>query len=265
MLITDNHKRLGIFKKTYTGFGALSGYYYYFRLNKNSILKLKAPNNNTWSIVNSDILNQNFNYFLSDNNKTLNISIKNIIDKNNLYIYTFYTRLNGIDTFISFIINWNYQDYNKVYYNNIEQTINKEFYMGFADSIYYSIEFDNIIPTFSNNESHTTFTLNTDRLVLDINTNWNDIKTKPHLSKITSIVSRLNSFILVTNPEIIMSWTVEIPPENIKPEINLTWLIESPTVNNNPQINISWDVLQPTLSTMKSTGDISITATWTIT
>ena len=221
LISTSKNQKVGFYKKTFTGLGALNGYYYFFRLKSGSTLKLKAPGTSLWSIPigsNVDVLNPNFDCSISLNGKFLNLNVKNI-PKECLHLYDFLVKLDGINTFITFVMNWNYiGDYDKVYYNNKQITlINYEFYLGYADCIWYNVEYQNISPTFSTNETMK-FTLNLLSLISIIEDNWKNntnIYQKPHQSKVQQILNRLGTYTfeptLPTLPQSQITWTV-VPP-----------------------------------------------------
>jgi len=221
LIATNKNQKVGFYKKTFTGMGALNGYYYFFRLKSGSRLKLKAPGTSLWSIPvesNIDVLNSNFDCSISSNGKFLNLNVKNI-PKECLHLYDFLVKLDGVNTFITFVMNWNYMgDYDKVYYNNKQIiSMNHEFYLGYADCIWYNVEYQNISPVFSTNETMK-FTLNLLSLISTIEDNWKNntnIYQKPHQSKVQQILNRLGTYILEptlpTLPQSQITWTV-VPP-----------------------------------------------------
>jgi len=249
LIATDKNNKVGVYRKTYTGLGYVNGYYYYFKLKSDSRLRLKAPDDKKWSLYqNLSIYNDNFSYSISDDEKILTIYIKDL-NKNTLYLYDFCLDLNGVSTFISFIINWNYQgSYNHVYYNN--QIINDPTFMiGYSDCVYYCIQYQNVFPTFTLNESQNEFNLNLESLINDINSTWtssSNILLKPHQSKVQEILDRLNYDVGILYPQIQILWTI-VSPTNIilYPETQVLWNIQSP------------------VQTIQS-QEINLTAEWTI-
>ncbi len=218
LIATDRNQKVGYYTKTFTGMGVLSAYYYFFRLKSGSRLKLKAPNNSQWNMTensNLGISNNNFNYSISNDKKTLYINVNNI-PKNSLHLYDFLLNLDGKDVFISFSINHNYHlSYNKIYYNNNEVLTDKLFYSAYADSIWYSIEYQNVFPTFSTNEANTQMILNVADLISDIENNWKNntnIYQKPKQSKVSEILKGLSSYTEeVSLPQILIFWNIVQP------------------------------------------------------
>jgi hypothetical protein len=219
LIATDKNQKVGYYTKTFTGMGVLNAYYYFFRLKSGSRLKLKAPENSEWNITensNIGIQNNNFEYSISNDKKILYINVKNI-PKNSLHLYDFLLNVNGKDTFISFVINWNYYySYDKIYYNNNEVLTNKPFYCAYADSVWYSIQYQNVFPTFSTNESNTKMILNRLNLITNIENNWKNntnIYQKPRQSKVSEILNGLASYteIVTSSPLINITWTINQP------------------------------------------------------
>lgn len=254
LITTDKNNKVGVYRKTYTGLGSVNGYYYYFKLKSGSRLRLTAPDDRKWSLYqNLDIYNNNFSYDISQDEKLLTIYVKNL-DKNTLYLYDFCLDLNGVSTFISFIVNWNYQSsYNHVYYNN-QIVGDPTFMLGYSDCLYYCIQYQNVFPTFTLNESQTEFNLNLQTLINDIDSTWtsnSSILLKPHQSKIQEILDRLNYNPGILYPQIQILWTVT-PPTNIilYPEVQVLWNIETPMINQS---------IEP------QSEEINLTAEWVVT
>lgn len=246
LIATDKNNKVGVYRKTYTGLGSINGYYYYFNLKSGSRLRLKAPDDRKWSLnQNLNIYNDNFTYDVSDDQKLLTINVRNL-NKKVLYIYDFCLNLDGVNTFISFIINWNYQSsYNNVYYNN-DIVNDPTFLLGYSDCVYYCIQHQNVFPTFTLNESGTAFDLNLQSLLNNINDNWtlnSNTLLKPHQSKVEEILERLNYTPGIIYPQMQILWTV-IPPENtiLYPETQIIWDIQNPVVGFNLELTAEWDV-----------------------
>lgn len=247
LISTDKSQKFGYYRKTYTGFGDLNAYYYYFRLKSGSRLRLKAPDNKSWSVVPATFADTNvFNYEISNNQKILTIKIKNI-PKDSFYLYDFMVKLDGIDTFISFVINRNYEySYQNAYYNNQIITENYNFYLGYSEYLWYSIEYQNVFHSFSSNETDTQFTLNLSSLILDIENNWfynTNIYKKPHQSKVQDILNKLNSYDGGGEPPVDNRPGAQIIWNIISPiTLFAQWNLEEEPTNDNLTIQAIWTI-----------------------